>query len=574
MLLYGKSTRYAVLEHDSWPLVASAQLDGPLDALHLLVQPFMGGVFADALHRPTHALVLGLTHSVCGMNPVGYQVVQIATYGAAALALWFLIRRLAARAGLALGPWVAAIPAGLFLAHPIAWQIVPASARGNDPLLLLLLATSLTLALAERFGAGRAVVLAVTTFLAFGVKETSVLLLPLALVLCVGASGARGLRGRLADAGRRLAPILAGFVAMACLRLTAIGPQPMAALRDWRSSELLELLRFVLLPVPEVAAADWFAPLALVTWLGVAAACLLRLRAARAHRAATAAWIAAGLILSLVAGIIPLLRSGWREWHAYLPLAGFTLLASLALGGLLEAWRERERRRAGWFSLGLAPAAALALCLAPSAAVLTLEVGAARATSRAEQWASGSAMEREFLGRLEPQILAARPGDSLWLDGVPLRGPLLREGPRVISPSVLSGQSVRSWVRLRFPDLPIRVIGPLGRGASHPERITVAIDVDVIDFERPDHRWRRAHAALAELGPQAAEVSRQFDRAVARREYESALVVLVVGLQGAGPGEVARAARADLIAYLHWIGREDLVPRLERVDFEVAATER
>ena len=484
-LAYRGLFELTLLGWDSYPMIASAKIGSLSDLAGVFTEELMDGRYPDGhFYRPLTNLSLALDHLLYGLDARGYHATDLALLMLNALALGYLGRRLYARpvgrlsgcsgtrgSGGQQGGTRARLAGGVaalsFLLHPIQLELLPVTARRADALCLAFGLLAL-LALRERAGGPRQLLVGALACAAAASKESGAILAPLIFAWLWLFSSSRG-APRWKQAARGSLPAFIGlalFVGARALVLRGLGGHAESSLGGLgASAALIEpyLLR-VLYPQP-FAGVDQRARLGVlvfasllalsVSWLAFGAR---RVTAAEPGAAAQEpggeragareallfllVWSALLLAISSLSGRV-------HDWYAMLFVAPF----ALALGGALALAFELARagRRATALTLGALPlATALALLAnSPLNPVSTL--------ARDDRWPLASALTESLLARAVELVDHARPGEDLLLDHwIPLLAPP-EGGHGVRSAAVLAPYSVEAYLELVRPERALQV---------------------------------------------------------------------------------------------------------------------
>ncbi len=331
-------------EHHAWRGLSGAHLAWMFTTFHM------------GHYQPLSWLTLALDWSVWGLDARGFHATNLALHAGTALALWFLARRLLARAlGAAPGDpgvWLGATFAALvFAVHPLRVESVAWITERRDVLggLFFVLATHAWVrhAEADEARAGRWYAIALACALLSLLSKASAMVLP-ALFLLIDVYPLR----RWPRAGRRMLldklPFVALTLVFAALALRAQAGAEDALLGLDRHGPLERALQAAyalafylgktlwpsdLVPVRELPDA-WLAArylLPALATLGITAALVL-LR--RRYPALLAAWVAYAVILSPVSGVAQAGPQLVADRYSYFACLPFALLAGSGLVAL------------------------------------------------------------------------------------------------------------------------------------------------------------------------------------------------------------------------------------------------
>ena len=435
---------------DTYPMILSARIESPLDAVAVLHEELMDGRYTDGhFYRPVTSLAFGLDYARHGLEPRGFHTTDLAILVLdASLLLWLAFRLLGGLPG-------AALAALVFVLHPVHLEVLPVPPRRGDTLALGFVLATLLIQAPSRSGRLRSAATGILGLLAMGAKETGALVLPLvfSLHLLSGCSG--GTRQAVRRAAIRTSPIALAALVYAWGRWLAVGglgghDESLGAALLAAPATLPQYLARLLhpQPLPESATAARVLVLgAACTLTGLA---FLAWRRSRSRPGVVPPLPFLGLWLLLSLGVSSL--SGRRqEWYLLLFVAPYAVL----LGALLEEVRVR------WQQGHTAAAAAfLALPLWLAASHLATSPLLRSYT----EWDQASHVAARFLERFDRALASSRPGDVRILDGLPLRGRRPGIRPRIHSTWIFSDYSLQAYAELvdrrRVEVLPLPRTGP------------------------------------------------------------------------------------------------------------------
>ncbi len=475
---YRDAARYFFTGVDTLTLIEYSRVRSPGDVGRLLTTPLMYGpkkfnAFASPLlfnYRPLSSLTFAADYALWKLNPLGYHLRDLAIHAAVSVLLFFVLAALFAgdRAAALLGSLI-------FAAHPVLAEAVPCISRRQDPLAALFMLLSLRLLMLSAGGGRRArlgMPLSAAAFLlAVGAKETAVILPGAALLwlLLFGAERGRTPLGP-ARAAAKIAPyaaVLAAYGAwrfVLAARLAGGAPGPTSG-PAWSAAGALSSLGAYVVGLADPTAFFARGPRTVrgaLAVLALAAAFLGLLLAAmaRARRRPSpggvnpvadpvrivvflAAWSILPAVLYLFLGRLSL-------YYLYLPAAPFSALLGFSLTWCLR--RIRGRRTEGEGTAGRVGAPEVAAL----AATLLIIWTALRFTPMLRpyrQWEAAGAVGRAVLAALDETAAALPPGTVLRLCSLP-SGTRAFDGvtPRARQVSYLNVHSLRSWLRLKYPE--------------------------------------------------------------------------------------------------------------------------
>jgi len=449
---------YEILGMDSFPAISSGILRSPADVVTIFTSPAVPGRVPYAFHgfyRPITTISLGFDHLLFGVAPRGYFVHQALLFGACALALYALARRLlGARA--VIGPLAALI---VFLLAPSHVETLAVVARRSELLcgVVCLLALLLQDTRDARWSFTRTVLPACFTFLGIISKTTALAVLPTVFVLVLTRSPHTGLLARGWHALRATVPHVVAVAIAFAIQLAILGEMGGHVMS--RGSGAVDRLPWAL---GQIA---WWLLLAqeplrtsVVTWLlllgvplGLLASVALLWRRSSSPRLADlarpGATAAVGLVwlLSLASlyGAVGLLQG----WYVFLPAAAFALLCGAAAETLWIATR--------------AAAGPLRATAAATLVLLALWIAwQARYSMLLQPYAQidrASALTRAYVADLSARIAAAPDGATIFVPPPPRRLPPLPGELTLDGPLLLQEYAFQSWVECALPDRKIEV---------------------------------------------------------------------------------------------------------------------
>lgn len=452
---------------DTLSLIRQGTISSAGDLGRIFSEELLAGTMFEAgpYYRPVSLVSYGLDHGVWGLNAFGYNLTNTILHALVALMTFAVLLRLTrSLAG--------AVVAGMVMAlHPLVVETVPSPARRHDILAVLFVLVALHLVAKTAVGRTSHPITAamapasVALVLAVWSKESAVVgIVPLAVVLWLGARDRLPARARLlAWAGQAL-PLVIGLVVALAVRAYAIGGNdidPVESASDslWGvTSESVRLLlhpqsSFVTFPV-----VGWLAAAAVVTVVVVMAVAGRPGSDARmvAMVAAMSSWWIAGLIVLMA------VTGEFSPRTLYGALPAFGMLIGAAATALARC-------------LGRAAVAA------PAGVALLVVVASVGATSPAvrgyEQWDVAGRLSTSTLDVLDAWDLDDVKGPAaLHVPELPRRvgpgTPPLQ--PQVRSPTVLVDHALASYLELRHPGTDVRVV--VDHETSFPPRAGMVVE--------------------------------------------------------------------------------------------------
>ena len=507
--------------HDTYPLIEGVV---GRSAGELWTAKFLDGQLGMELHRPVQNSLLALEHAAFGLEPRGWQWVHLLDWTALVLSAFALAWRLLARLEPAGSParraLLAALPALGFALHPLVEEIAPVVSRNHDPQALSLTFAGLWLAAGRRFGALQAVALAVICLLAAGIKETGYFVGPFAALLRFFAVEEHELVRRfvrvLRDTGLA-ALTVAGLLA---LRLSVLGGAGEGAKGLFHAPAMFAAWAKLLVPQPGlqdsapqllIAVLQLVALVALL-WIGYAKLPAQRRPLLLGIVAVGAAWILLGGVLSGLAGDA-------RSWRLLFPYAGFALLCIPALGPVAgHSLRATEAMLATALLAGVIARSAYAPLFAEY-----------------DQWQAGTERLHIFQERVLAGIDDAEIGDVLFEIGPPsFAKPEDTTRPHVQAPAILGTHSLRSYLALVRPNVPVRVTGLHGRLGKPRGVVQLALSSEFDSYAGLGRRFADALTLLTLEHPKAQRYIRFMREAKQDNDAKRAREMLLSGISAAG----------------------------------------
>ncbi|MFC1573158.1 hypothetical protein ACFL6M_06120 [Candidatus Eisenbacteria bacterium] len=479
VVLIMKTHAYGLLGWDTYPIIVTSRVQSFGDFLGSFTEKLMDGRYAGDFYRPVLNLSFAVDHAIWNLRPFGYQLTNLLLFLACAASLTLLARRLIGSSSIVapLGTLV------FFLLHPTHFEVIPAPARRPELLACLFMTMSLAWQLSPRaLSAVRASWKpALLALLAFGSKETA-LVLPLLSFICVYLySPQRTASLRLRHAVKALLPHIAALALALAVRFAVLGGMGGHASTQTSGAitrlpeHAARLCKLLLFPQPGVGTESrgWLGWLLLLALLagGIATLYFARRHAAagstgstnRGHpiRGATLAlaWLAVIGVTYAIAGEI-------EPWYLLLGVGGISLLAGLLAHVLIRAVR-----------FGREPArliASLSLLI-----LIVLGISQARYSPivhNYDEWERGTRVGDNFLAEIKSAVESAPNGSVVQAPPVPTRLRPSRQGPRIWGVAILTDYSVQAWAELTMPNRRVRV----SRGGSQsptaaPDEVVVLI---------------------------------------------------------------------------------------------------
>lgn len=489
-LAFAGSHGHALLGHDSYPILATSRVESLDDLASALSQKLMAGRYPGDFYRPLLSLGFALDHALWGTEPKGYHLTDALLFGASALVVFLLSRRLLGGDSF-LGPLAAML---VFMLHPTHVEVLSVPARRPEMLCWLFMGLALTTQADPRAlrSARPRVLPAALGFLAMASKETGLLLPGFAFLLVAVFTEDRGIPVRLRRAAVAAAPHAVALAAMLAIRfaiLGGLGGHHLAA----SESPLRRLPRlfmagwaFLVGPQP-VEQADVAGGPGVVVWsvalalgLGASLAWVLRRPTAeaqglpspsRAIRTSTfgLVWLAAISTTYAFAG-------GIQAWYMLLPVAGFAVFLG-ALASLTRIGLSGGR--------ALPRASGLALFVA-IAALAAWQGRFSPLVRRYEAWDRATRASDRFFGELSERLESNAVGGTVRCPPVPRWAPIEPGKPSVRGASILANYSIQAWIDLRFPSRRIRVTAsPEDRALPGESLVLVEGDLPGFDAKTP-----------------------------------------------------------------------------------------
>lgn len=467
-----------ILGMDSYPAIASGMMRGPADLIAILTSPAVPGRVPysyNGFYRPLATASWGFDHVLWGVEPFGFHLTHALWFGACALALYALARRLMGPQS-TIGPLFALI---VFLALPSHVEILVVVARRSEFLcgLMCLIALSLQATRADRPMPRGAALPAIFTLLAILSKATGLVVVPLLPLVVFTMTTRAGMWPRIRQTVLAAIPHALAAVAAVAIQVVILGQvgghimsRPSGAIDrfGWAFRQLIGWL-----VVPQPALVESTVTWALLAAL-VAAASLAALLALRRRSPASAALAAAGpafavgsawiIGLSALYGAVGLLQS----WYVFIPALAF----SLTVGALAEALSQIARLTTGPAKVAALTALGLSVLWFGWLGRYSMVVSDYAVVSR------NSEVTERYLDDLRARIETARDGERISVppppkEVVPQPGEL-----RMGAPLAIPAYACQSWADAAFPERTIRVLEKKPRSRlpdADPDSLTVVI---------------------------------------------------------------------------------------------------
>ncbi|MFH1681907.1 MAG: hypothetical protein ABIH26_14865 [Candidatus Eisenbacteria bacterium] len=444
-LLYHEVLGYALVGHDTYPIIAAARIRDAGDLLGTFTEELMDGRYTEGhFYRPVLNLSFAIDHALYGLRAWGYHLTDLLLLALTAYA----IARLASGGGRrAIG--IAGIAAGLlYLFHPVHLNVLPVAARRADSLAVLFVALAL-LAGRARGRSGRWGP-ALFALLAVGSKESGaiapVLLFAQALLSSRGdrSREPRRLRSALREAILPLAAVLLFFLARQAV-LGGLGGHREVSFAGLSRHAVLIFMwiqRYTFHPYPILGGllgGQAWTP-ALFAFYAIASAALLR--GTGAGRTAALAW--AWLLLGAGIHIPSLSISPWYALHS---VAGLAILSGLLVERVLAVAADEGR---GGARIGGA------FVLAAVVALGGVNLRHSPLFAFYPEWKDASRKTERFLGGLKARVRSAPAESTIEAPDLPFLS-RYRSGSPIAIVAPLSDYAVQAWAELTFPERRIRV---------------------------------------------------------------------------------------------------------------------
>lgn len=507
--------------HDTYPL-----LEGVVgrSAGELWTAKFLDGALGMELHRPVQNSLLALEHAAFGLEPRGWQWVHLLDWTALVLSAfalaWRLLARLEPEGSPARRALLAGLPALGFALHPLVEEIAPVVSRNHDPQALTLTFAGLWLAAGRRFGALHAVALAVICVLAAGIKETGYFVGPFAALLRFFAVDAAGFGRRFVRVVRDTGLAALAVAGLLALRVSVLGGAGEGAKGLFHAPAMFAAWGKLLVPQPGLQDSTLQQALAGLQLVAlVALLCVSHTKLPAQRRPLLLGIVAVGVVWMLLGGVLSGLAGDARSWRLLFPYAGFALLCIPALGALAGPVLR-------------APAALLAAVLV---AGLIARSAYAPLFAEYDQWQSGTERLHTFQERVLSGIDGAEVGDVLFEIGPPsFAKPEDTSRPHVQAPAILGTHSLRSYLALTRPGVPVRVTGLHGLLGKPKDVVQLALSSEFDSYAGLGRRFADAVALLTLEHPPAQRYMRFMREAKQDNDAERAREMLLSGIAAAG----------------------------------------
>ncbi|MFT4542177.1 MAG: hypothetical protein ACI835_004644 [Planctomycetota bacterium] len=467
---YASFLSTGLLGYDTYPTILTAKIGSMQDFFGTFSEQLMDGRFrpGGVFWRPLTNLTFAADYARGGLDPTTYHQTDLAVLIGCGWACFACTRRIAGRGGL-----LAAAFAGiLFVIHPVHVEVFPVPARRADMMAIGLVMACLAAQpkCGERIARLRWFGLFALSLLAMGAKETGTLVLP--LVICLhGLDWFAGrfikaeAQARLVGVLRACAPTLLAFIVYAVGRTAALG-----GLGGHPDSSLLDIVGMFSLVEPY---ADWLLMperfqtawgklqilLALLT--GTALGGSFRPRAWRGTKTDGACLKsptrAFAFVLLFLLGLLAVhSTAGGRvePWYAAVFCGPYAIGLGLLFGAGVDHLRARAVVGGAWLVL-------LPLGLAAHHFVWSPLM------HDYPTWQRATVAMEDFLERFDTRLNAAKLGEPILLDQLPLTMPPPTTGPGVRSAVMLNTYTLEAYAELTRPDVKIHVHSLIGGPPPH-----------------------------------------------------------------------------------------------------------
>ena len=461
---------------------------------------------------------------------------------------WRLLARLEPAGSPGRRALLAGLPALGFALHPLIEEIAPVVSRNHDPQALTLTFAGLWLAAGRRFGALHAIALAVICLLAAGIKETGYFVGPFAALLRFFAVDEQGFARRFARVVRDTGLAALAVAGLLALRVSVLGGAGEGAKGLFHAPAMFAAWGKLLVPQPglqdsalqQALAGVQLVALVALLWIGHA-------KLPPQRRPLLIGIVAVSVVWVLLGGVLSGLAGDARSWRLLFPYAGFALVCIPALGALAG-----QGIRA---SAALLASVLLAGVIARSAyAPLFAEY---------DQWQSGTERLHTFQERVLAGIDEAEVGDVLFEIGPPsFAKPEDTSRPHVQAPAILGTHSLRSFLALTRPDVPVRVTGLHGLLGKPKDVVQLALSSEFDSYAGLGRRFADAVVLLTLEHPPAQRYMRFMREAKQDNDAKRAREMLLSGISAAGSTSAPYVR--TILAYFRFIEDPVAVQSIER----------
>ncbi|MFQ5748855.1 MAG: hypothetical protein ACE5H3_05275 [Planctomycetota bacterium] len=468
-VVYHSVLALGLLGHDTYPILLTSRIQNPADLLHDFTRILMDGRYPASFYRPLLCLSLALDQALFGLDPLPYQFENLLFFAASAVALFYLVRRMAGP-GARIAPWAAALA---FLLFPLQYEVLPVVGRRPETMAFLFTTLSILAVLSPRnLARSRPGLLAgFLALLAILSKETGFLVVPLSFLAVLVMTDRSGGSARIRHAARAALPQAAAAILLILVRWGVIGG--LGGHADAGLSNLANLpvfARRLLFPQIPMADSPWGLPL--VLGLGAALLATLLLAAPRFERMRAGFFAAFWTLLMLAVHA----WSGTSPWYLLFSAAGFAFFLGVALEGSFRILRSQGRvaRRLSAAVSGLL-----------ISALLLWQASYSPLFHSYPEWELADRLRKDVLQGVGAVIEKAQPGSRLGPFELPAqvtawKKPGYREA-MLYGASILRSYSVQAWAEIRFPEKAVEVRSVEPEEPLPPE---VADRIQVLFVER------------------------------------------------------------------------------------------
>lgn len=473
LLLFLQTRSLGLMGHDSYPIILTSRIESLGDFIGTFVEELMDGRYSGDYYRPLLNLTFAVDYAIYGLEPLGYQLTGVLLFGAAALAMFFLARRLCGGAAV-YGPLLALL---MLLLHESQFEVLPVPPRRPELLCALFAFLSLYSQLGGKQLARRwPWVPALWMGCAVLSKETALVMPAFSFVAVWLYSTHSGARERTVHALRAIAAHALMIVILVGIRLAVLGgiggpgPAPPMPAQPGALDLSTQLVLVLVAPGSWVGFRTSLMVLAGLLVLFVVSLSLRRWMVSRTGGGAATdtspmRTILFASIWFLGICVVYGMTGRIERWYFFLPVAGLSLLSGGVLELLLQVARgsdppTRLRARAG-----------LPLLLA----FVFLQVRYSPLFHDYPEWERASLASDGFFEELEKRLENVRAGKAIAAPSLPVWVEPSGSGAAILGGAVLSDYSVQAWCELVHPERKIRVISRPGAAPPDADEVVLMI---------------------------------------------------------------------------------------------------
>ena len=460
---------FGLLGLDTIPIIASAEVRAPADVLRILTSRPADYV---NYYRPVFVLTLSLDRAVWGLEPLGYQLTNLAAFVGCVAALGLTARRLLGPQGW-LGTQVAVLA---FLFFPSHFEVLPVPARRPELLVSAFALLAIWFQISPRAWERRRppIMPALGALLSMGSKDNGLVFPIVCFVAVLACAPERKLAARLRRAAVAMLPhaiMLGAFFLVRHSVLQGIGGRfpPLEGLARYPQA-LVGMLSELIVPEPQLRPSALSGRLMMICAVAFGIVLAVRMGAARVrphHEGGgqVKRTVLVALSWLAVTTLVYAARGPVQPWYILVLSVGWCLLAGACAQLLADEFRT-GMPRVRW----LASLAALAMLLA-----LAWQSRHSPILRAYPEWKRASKSQAAYYATVAKRVETADPGSLVHVPPIPIPGLPPPTGPYATPVRSVSLQSLEYWARVNFPDRKLTFRKAAELRAAQPDETLVIV---------------------------------------------------------------------------------------------------